>query len=165
MPPFNRPPAHVDDESRMAFIETTRYQRFTTTNGASSHPVPPGWEQFKHPNSDIYYYHRILRLITPDDIRDTDKLRFVLEAREDHLQCLNGSVAQLPDDWELVLSDVTDTVAVIGMFSRRVGIEYEWTEERGKFHLRPFLPRSVPLNISYRLANETFSGILLVTRR
>ncbi|KAG6845544.1 hypothetical protein H0H87_007788 [Tephrocybe sp. NHM501043] len=89
------------------------------------------WEQFKHPNGDIYYYHRSLRLITPENIRDPDMLRFVLEAREDHLQCLHRSVAQLPNDWELVLSDVTDSTAVIGMFSRHVGIEYEWTEEHG----------------------------------
>ncbi|KAG6917565.1 hypothetical protein DXG01_002034 [Tephrocybe rancida] len=147
MPPLNRPLVNVDDESRMAFIETTRYQRFATTNGASNLPVPPSWEQFKHPNSDIYYYHRTLRLITPDDIRDPEKLHFVLEAREDHMQCLNGSVANLPDDWELVLSDVTDSVAVIGMFSRRLGIEYEWTEERGKFCLR--YPPAIPLTSLY----------------
>lgn len=94
--------------------------------------MPPGWEQHQHPNGDIYYYHRGLRLITPDDIRDPEKLQHVLDAREDHLQCLNGSVARLPDDWELVLYDVTEEVAVIGMFSRSLGLEYEWTEEHGQ---------------------------------
>ncbi|KAG6888421.1 hypothetical protein C0995_008334 [Termitomyces sp. Mi166 len=108
-------PTRTADETRMTFIQTTRYQRFRTNTETSRLPVPPEWEQYEHPNSDIYYYHRGLRLITPDNIRDPEKLQHVLEAREDHLQCLNGSVAQLPDDWELVLSDVTEEVAIIGL--------------------------------------------------
>ncbi|KAG6896015.1 hypothetical protein C0992_010884 [Termitomyces sp. T32_za158] len=131
MSPSTNAPDALTNESRMGFIPTTTYQRFLTNNGTSQLPVPPEWEQYEHPNGDIYYYHRGLRLITPDNIRDPEKLRHVLDAREDHLQCLDNSVAQLPADWELVLSDVTEEVAVIGMFSRTLGLEYEWTEELG----------------------------------
>ncbi|GLB34307.1 hypothetical protein LshimejAT787_0111910 [Lyophyllum shimeji] len=122
------------DDSPMQFIETTRYQRFSPTGETSNLPVPSSWEQFEHPNGDIYYYNRGLRLITPENIRDPTMLRFVLEARDDHLRCLDdrfSSIRKLPDDWELTLSDVTDEVAVIGMYSRKLGVAYDWTEERG----------------------------------
>lgn len=118
----------------MQFIETTRYQRFPTTAETRHLPLPQPWEQFEHPNGDIYYYNRELRLITPEDIRDPTMLQFVLEAREDHLRCLNdkySSITKLADDWELTLSDVTDEVAVIGMYSRKLGVAYDWTEETG----------------------------------
>jgi hypothetical protein len=60
-------------------------------------------------------------------------LGFVLDAREDHIQCLqsDSSLKKLPDDWELTLTDITDSAAVIGMHSRRLGESYEWTEETG----------------------------------
>ena len=92
-----------------------------------------GWEQCKHPNDDVYYYHPGLRLITPEDIRDPVMLQFVLDARLDHLQCLQGddSLSKLPDDWELTLTDVTDAAAVIGMFSRDLGVAYDWNERKG----------------------------------
>jgi hypothetical protein len=95
--------------------------------------VPPGWGQYVHPNGDVYYYQPELRLITPEDIRDPTMLQFVLEARLDHLQCLHGdgSISTLPDDWELTLTDVTAHAAVIGMFSRKLGVAYDWNEDKG----------------------------------
>jgi len=135
MPPSTRPQAENDD-SPMQFIETTRYQRFPTTSESSHLPVPQSWEQFEHPNGDIYYYNQGLRLITPENIRDPTMLQFVLDARDDHLRCLNdgySSITKLADDWELTLSDVTDEVAVIGMYSRKLGVAYDWAEEKGKF--------------------------------
>ena len=107
--------------------------------------VPVGWGQYKHPNDDIYYYHPDLRLITPEDIRDPVMLQFVLDARLDHLQCLQAddSLSKLADDWELTLTDVTDAAAVIGMFSRNLGVAYEWSEGKGtnlKNSLCAFIP-------------------------
>jgi len=95
--------------------------------------VPHPWQRYTHPNGDIYYYNPILRLITPEDIRDLTMLKFVLDAREDHLQCLrdDSSIDKLPEDWELTLSDVTDSSAVIGMHSRKLGSSYEWAEGKG----------------------------------
>lgn len=92
-----------------------------------------GWGQHKHPNGDVYYYHSDLRLITPEDIRDPVMLQFVLDARLDHLQCLQAddSLSKLADDWELTLTDVTDAAAVIGMFSRKLGVAYNWGEGKG----------------------------------
>jgi hypothetical protein len=60
-------------------------------------------------------------------------LGFVLDARQDHLQCLrdDSSINRLPDDWELTLTDVTDCAAVIGMHSRELGQSYEWAEDKG----------------------------------
>lgn len=97
-------------------------------------PLPQPWRRYEHPNGDIYYYNPLLRLITPDDIRDPTTLQFVLDARADHLQCLeeDNSITKLANDWELTLTDVTDTAAVIGMYSRRLGIAYNWTEEKGQ---------------------------------
>ena len=73
-------------------------------------------------------------------------LQFVLDARADYIQCLegDGTISKLADDWELTLSDVTEADAVIGMFSRQLGIAYDWTEERGtaRFFLPPRIPNS-----------------------
>ncbi|KAF8076917.1 hypothetical protein FPV67DRAFT_438403 [Lyophyllum atratum] len=127
-------PTHPYDESSMKFIETTRYQRFPTTGESRNLPVPRPWGRFEHPNGDIYYYNPELRLITPEDIRDPAMLQFVLDARDDHLRCLDdgySSIQKLADDWELTLSDVTDEVAVIGMYSRKLTVAYDWTEEKG----------------------------------
>jgi hypothetical protein len=100
----------------------------------SSRAPPDPWKQYTHPNCDIYFYNHQIRLITPDDIRDPKTLEFVLDAREDHLQCLqeDKSLEKLADDWELTLSDVTDAAAVIGMYSRKLGVSYVWSEERGE---------------------------------
>jgi hypothetical protein len=95
--------------------------------------VPHPWQQHEHPNGDIYYHNPLLRLITPEDIRDPAMLECVLDARDDHIQCLqdDSSLDKLPDDWELTLTDVTDSAAVIGMHSRKLGLSYEWTEDTG----------------------------------
>lgn len=123
----------------MQFIETASYQRPFASNDSSSLTIPPSWQQYRHPNGDIYYYNPLLRLITPEDIRDPAMLEFVLDAREDHIQCLqdDSSISNLPDDWELTLSDVTDSSAVIGMHSRKMGLSYEWAEDKGLEIMNP----------------------------
>ena len=95
--------------------------------------IPYPWRQYEHPNGDIYYYNPLLRLITPEDIRNTDILEYIMDARDDHLQCLAGDpdLDLLPPDYELVVSDVSDTAAVLRMYSRMAGAAYDWTEERG----------------------------------
>jgi len=95
--------------------------------------LPDPWRQYEHPNGDIYYYNSQLRLITPDDIRNPDILEYIMDAREDHLQCLAGDphLHILPSDYELVVSDVSETAAVLRMYSRSAGAAYDWTEERG----------------------------------
>ena len=57
-----------------------------------------------------------------------------MDAREDHLQCLDGDPNRhlFPPDHELVVSDaVSETAAVLRMYSRSAGETYGWTEERG----------------------------------
>lgn len=56
-----------------------------------------------------------------------------MEARDDHLQCLAGdpNLSILPSDYELVVSDVSETAAVLRMYSRSAGAAYDWNEERG----------------------------------
>ena len=95
--------------------------------------VPHPWCQYEHPNGDIYFYNSELRLITPDDICNPDILEYVMEARDDHLQCLAGdpNLSILPSDYELVVSDVSETAAVLRMYSRSAGAAYDWNEERG----------------------------------
>lgn len=106
----------------------------------TSATIPYPWRQYEHPNGDIYYYNPQLRLITPEDIRNPDTLEYIMDAREDHLQCLDGDPSRhlLPPDYELVVSDVSETAAVLRMYSRMAGEAYDWTEERGlvfHFHL------------------------------
>lgn len=95
--------------------------------------IPYPWRQHEHPNGDIYYHNPQLRLITPEDIRNQDILEYIMDARDDYLQCLDGDPNRdnLPPDYELVVSDVSETAAVIRMYSRRAGVAYDWTEERG----------------------------------
>ena len=56
-----------------------------------------------------------------------------MDAREDHLQCLadDPNLHILPSDYELVVSDVSETAAVLRMYSRSAGAAYDWREERG----------------------------------
>ena len=90
---------------------------------------------YRHPNGDVYYYNSEFRLITPEDISDSDMLENVLEAREDHLNCLEGdpNIGTLPPDYELVIRDVSDETATIRMYSRTSTKAYTWTEDRGKY--------------------------------
>ncbi|KAJ3512036.1 hypothetical protein NLJ89_g3751 [Agrocybe chaxingu] len=120
----------------MDFIETAQYNAPASSVAAGSSSqasLPPPWRQYQHPNGDIYFHHREHRLITPDNIYDPEILEYILEAREDHLQCLAGDPgsSRLPSDYELVISDVSDTAATIRMYSRSATEAYTWTEENG----------------------------------
>jgi len=121
----------------MDFIETTQYNApsgsLTPESGEPSANIPDSWRQYEHPNGDIYYYNSQLRLITPDNIRNPEILEYIMDARDDHLQCLAGdpNLDILPSDYELVVSDVSETAAVLRMYSRMAGAAYDWTEDRG----------------------------------
>ena len=62
-----------------------------------------------------------------------------MDAREDHLHCIEGdpNLSQLPSDWEMVVADVSDSAAVIRMYSREAKAAYLWNEERGEI-INPF---------------------------
>lgn len=95
--------------------------------------APPDWEVHRHPNRDIYFYNRELRLITPDDITDNDKLALVMESWDEHMQNMKyDPMGQtLADDWELILSNVTEESVIIEVISRNAGQAYRWSDERG----------------------------------
>lgn len=97
-------------------------------------PIPPHWRRCFHPNGDVYYYNGRLRLITPDDICDPIVLNYVLEAREDRIQCLeeDPNYSRLARDWEIVISEASDSTAVIAMHSRMASVSYDWNEETGE---------------------------------
>ena len=134
---------------------------FCTVTSAS---IPYPWRQYEHPNGDIYYYNPQLRLITPEDIPDPVILEYIMDARDDHLQCLEGDpyCDDLPSDYELVVSDVSETAAVLRMYSRRAGAAYDWTEDRGLvFHFHFIfcldkLNRRVVLQASLSNPRSTF---------
>jgi len=97
-------------------------------------PLPQGWNLLKHPNGDFYYYNSEWRLLTPEDVRDSDTLGHITDAREEFLQELQDDpevYSRLPDDYEVVISDVTASAAAIRMYSRSAGAAYTWTEETG----------------------------------
>ncbi|KAH9482144.1 hypothetical protein JR316_0004239 [Psilocybe cubensis] len=127
-----------DRPESMDFLETTQYNSTPSSSSANrgsnyQTPLPRSWREYRHPNGDIYFYNRELRLITPDNVRDPEMLRYIMDAREDHLQCLAGdpNVHRLPRDYELVISEVNESAAVIRMYSRTAGAAYIWTEEAG----------------------------------
>jgi hypothetical protein len=93
-------------------------------------------------------------------------LGYVLDAREDHLRCLrdDSSLDNLPDDWELTLSDVTDSYAVIGMHSRKLGLSYEWTEDKGMV-FTPLVVHVQEVFGSHRRLENIEAGTFLVPRR
>jgi len=126
------------------------------THSYSQAPLPHPWRRCRHPNGDIYFYNPQLRLITPDNICDPEILEYLTDARDDHLQCLDGdpNLHLLHEDYELVISDVSDTEAVIRMYSRTAGAAYTWTEERGSFpfHFSHF---------SLALSNSRLTGAYL----
>ncbi|KAF9004279.1 hypothetical protein BDQ17DRAFT_1390274 [Cyathus striatus] len=134
MPPPNEH-HYYSEEGTLGFIETARYY---ASESSSSHSntrptIPYPWRNHNHPNGDVYYYNPELRLITPDDIRNAQVLRYVMEARTDHLQWIvdDPNFRRLPPDWELTVSDVSEDTSVIGMYSRMAGAAFEYTEERG----------------------------------
>ncbi|TFK33186.1 hypothetical protein BDQ12DRAFT_727990 [Crucibulum laeve] len=137
IPPHRNNSTEDNTEGTLEFIETAQYSSHEPSSSYGDHPrytpVPRPWRQYRHPNGDIYYYHHGLRLITPDDIRDPIILSYVMEAREDHLQCIedDSNFYRLPRDWELTLCDVSESGAVIGMHSRSAGASYDWSEETG----------------------------------
>jgi len=137
--PYTQHPKGFSAHKRvMDFIETTQYnapaaELLSTSGSGEVASVPDPWRQYEHPNGDIYYYHPQLRLITPDNIGAPEILGYIMDAREDHLQCLadDPNLHILPSDYELVVSDVSETAAVLRMYSRSAGVAYDWREERG----------------------------------
>ncbi|KAF8338457.1 hypothetical protein F5887DRAFT_514281 [Amanita rubescens] len=121
------------------FIDTTRYQRpfegvaYVCKSGEAYIEAPPDWEVHRHPNGDIYFYNRDLRLITPDDITDSEKLALIMESWDEHMRNMEYDPIgrTLGDDWELMLSDVTETSVVIEVISRNAGRAYKWSDDRG----------------------------------
>lgn len=95
--------------------------------------MPAGWSRYVHPNGDVYYRNHQLRLTTPDDIRRPETRQYVLDAREDHLEVISNDpdYTRLPPDWEIAISDVSESTAIIGMYSRQDGQAYEWKERDG----------------------------------
>ncbi|KAF8635364.1 hypothetical protein AX17_003933 [Amanita inopinata Kibby_2008] len=134
-----------DGQNILDFIQTGRYQGFedevcATANSSSDIVVPPSWNLCRHPNGDIYFHNPDLCLVTPDDITDPDKLTLVVESWEDHMLNMEYDPVgkQLGDDWELILSDATESSVMIEMISRSTGIAYRWCDEAG---LRPWQGR------------------------
>ncbi|PFH46561.1 hypothetical protein AMATHDRAFT_7657 [Amanita thiersii Skay4041] len=128
-----------DSQSILDFIQTTRYQKpfegvaYVTADGKSYIVAPPSWSVHRHPNGDIYFYNPERNLITPDDITEPEKLELVIESWDDHMHNIEHDplAKQLGDNWELILSDVTDTSMIIEMISRSNKAAYNWTENRG----------------------------------
>jgi len=137
--PDSTPSDDSVDASRLTFIETAQYSAPDGSGSSHSLPLPQEWDQHFHPNGDVYYCHRRLRLITPDNIRRPEILRHVLDAREDHLELLaeDPAAARLPPDLEITVRDATDSSAVIGLCSREVKQAFEWNERAGRIAVRP----------------------------
>ncbi|KIK00550.1 hypothetical protein K443DRAFT_7597 [Laccaria amethystina LaAM-08-1] len=123
-------------ERTLDFIETTQYYSPQTPAESSDSNVlaiPPRWNRYVHPNGDVYYHNRELRLTTPDNILDPNILGYIMDARVDHLQCIEDdpNLSQLPSDWEMTVADVSDSASVIRMYSREAKAAYLWNEEQG----------------------------------
>jgi hypothetical protein len=99
----------------------------------------------RHPNGDIYFYNRDLRLITPDDITDSEKLALIMESWDEHMRNMEYDPIgrTLGDDWELMLSDVTETSVVIEVISRNAGRAYKWSDDRGLLSIFSSLPELI----------------------
>ncbi len=99
----------------------------------SGDPPPQPWRLCRHPNNDIYFYHPEFRLLTPDDVRESDILHYIMEARCDILRCLarDENLGVLPIDYELVIYNVSESAAEIQMYSRSAGTAYKWEENGG----------------------------------
>ncbi|KAJ2930405.1 hypothetical protein H1R20_g6677, partial [Candolleomyces eurysporus] len=118
---------------RLPFIETVQYTRRQDPADIARLPIPANWSRYVHPNGDVYYRNHQLRLTTSDDIRRPLTLQYVLEARQDHIDTISDdpNYTRLPPDWEITISDVSESTAVIGMYSRHAGQAYEWREREG----------------------------------
>ncbi|KAH6914590.1 hypothetical protein BKA70DRAFT_551011 [Coprinopsis sp. MPI-PUGE-AT-0042] len=144
-------------DNRLSFIETVQYQ--ASDPEYASLPLPRGWNRYTHPNGDVYYRNNQLRVCTMDDIRRPEILRYVLDAREDHLErCSDDpNFRNLPQDLEITITDANESTAIIGMYSVQAQQAYEWNERQGRVTVlpkqhywaniaeypshRPFLPR------------------------
>jgi len=118
------------------FIETAQYNPPNAsypTGSSSQAGLPRAWRQYQHPIGDVYFHNHNLHLTTAENVRHPDTLRYILDARDDHIQCVAGDPHQhrLPPDIELVISEVSDTTAVIRMYSRMAGTVYNYLEETG----------------------------------
>jgi hypothetical protein len=121
------------------WIDSTRYQRpfegvaYLASDGTAYIEAPDDWEVYRHPNGDIYYYNRKLRLLTPDDITSTKRLSRVMDHYEDHMENMQYDRLgkQMNNDWELILSDATKSSVLIEMISRNTGKACKWTDSRG----------------------------------
>ncbi|KAF8632818.1 hypothetical protein AX15_001678 [Amanita polypyramis BW_CC] len=131
--------APLSNRSFLDFIQTIRYQRpfegvaYIGKNGETYIEAPPQWQVYRHPNGDIYFYNPKLRLITPDDVTDNDKLSLVMESWEEHMEnMIYDPIGQkLGNDCELILSDVTESSVIIEMISRNAGLAYKWSDDTG----------------------------------
>ena len=109
---------------------------------SSSGPIPEGWAYYQHPNGDIYFHNPELRYSVSEDITDPEMLEWVLEARDDHIDTISDdpNYDRLPPDWELTATGVTETDAIMGIYSRSAGQAYGWKEDGGAGRL-VILPR------------------------
>ena len=122
----------------------------------------------RHPNGDIYFYNRELRLITPDDITDSEKLALVMESWDEHMRNMEYDPIgrTLGDDWELMLSDVTESSVVIEVISRNAGRAYKWSDDRGSFiHILTIAGTNHSRVTGYRPTTTGRQGTLLVPSR
>jgi len=94
--------------------------------------LPHPWQQYSHPNGDFYFYNREWRVLTTDDVCDSDICRYVGEAVEDLLQNLGDdpNAHLLSNDYEIVVTEAS-ALAPIRLYSRSAGTAFSWTEETG----------------------------------
>jgi hypothetical protein len=126
--------------------------------------LPEAWDLFTHPNGDFYFYNSTWRLITPEDVRDPVTLEHIIDAREEYIQELQDDVevySRLPNDYEVVITDLSSSAAAIRMYSRSAGAAYTWTEETGRLAVLSYLP----LLIVARFNKKTKGRILDVRLR
>lgn len=130
-------------------------------HSSSQAGLPRSWRQYQHPIGDIYFHNHNLHLTTAENVRHPDTLRYILEARDDHIQCVAGDPHRnrLPPDIELVISDVSDATAVIRMYSRMAATVYDYSEETGS----PFFAtvHAALTSVFLRSASRFEGGILV----
>ncbi|KAF8885812.1 hypothetical protein BD779DRAFT_659551 [Infundibulicybe gibba] len=97
---------------------------------------PKAWIRYTQPNGWVYYYHPILRVITSEDIHDTEMVESILSCAAEHLACMedDGSIVHLPNDWQismvLVDPDGEDPFAISMQSWNDMG-SYTSSEENG----------------------------------